>query len=109
MAERTRLPILCPQDYRGCGEMVVAPCTRCTSGWDRSAMRCTITTGAEGMPTMAAPPCPIAERCQHARQAAPELCEVQRSGQVCESALRFAGWTEDQIDGCDFAFNADYL
>ena len=102
------LKVLCPQEYAGSGEMVVVPCTRCGSGWDLHLKRCTITTGAENMPQVADPPaCPIVVTCQHGIQAAPGACAVRLTGQVCESALRYAGADQDLIDR--LGFNADYL
>lgn len=107
-----RLPVLCPQEYAGVADMRAVPCNRCTSGWNKETKRCDITTGAEGfdpVPAAEIPACPIAERCQHQLQMAPEPCFVRRSGQVCESAFIADGMSPEEAARHPLAFNAQLL
>lgn len=73
--------------------MKVTPCTRCITGWNKTAKRCEIYAGVEHLPLVKEediPSCPIADRCQHQlQQSAP--CVVRARGLVCESALDFVG------------------
>lgn len=89
-------------------DMHVVECNRCSVGWDKRERRCTVYIGSEHLPTVAdAPDCPIADRCQHAIQAAHGLCDVRRAGLVCESALVFAGTANAQEH--PLAFNANFV
>ena len=106
----TKLPVLCPQEYSASPVgMRVTTCSRCPTGWNKTAHRCEISTGAEALPiTQSIPDCPIAHRCQHQLQSS-EPCTVRARGFVCESALLFAGLSEAEIEQRTDAFNADYL
>jgi hypothetical protein len=87
--------------------MQVTPCTRCTSGWDKAAGRCTVEVGVEHLPDEPeAPTCPIQDRCQHQVQASPDPCIVRRKGMICESALIYAGMPEDEARGHPLGFSA---
>jgi len=89
---RRRLPVLCPQEYDGV-DMRVTVCNRCSVGWDAISKTCTVTTGAEHLPDVAAaevPECPMSVRCQHQVQSQVP-CLVRRKGLICESALAWAG------------------
>jgi len=104
-----RLPLLCPQTYDGM-TMVVTPCDRCSTGWDRELRRCTVLTGSETFPTVADPPdCPLAERCRHALQSRPAVCDVRRAGFVCESALAYAGLSASEAAGHPLSFHANMM
>lgn len=104
-----KLPVLCPQDYEGVSKMSAVPCDRCKTGWVPKEKRCRIDTGAEHFePAEVVPECPIQDRCQHQIQSS-DPCVVRRSGQVCESALIFAGMSPDDAADHPLAFNAAML
>lgn len=97
---------LCSQEYQDCTTMVVTACDRCTAGWDRKLRRCTIATGAEHLPDeIDVPVCPIQDRCQHQLQSSVP-CLVRRKGLICESALIYAGMSEEEAAEHPLAFNA---
>lgn len=104
---RTRLPLLCPQEYDGI-EMRVVPCTNCSVGWDAKQKRCVVPTGCEHLPIEPnAPECPIQDRCRHQVQLGDEPCAVRARGMICESALAFAGHPNPMEH--PLGFNADIV
>jgi hypothetical protein len=84
-----KLPVICPQEYRGASEMVAVPCTRCCN-WIKHEQRCDIYMGVEHLDPVApadVPDCPAAARCQHQIQALPSPCPVRARGYLCESIV----------------------
>lgn len=86
--------------------MVVTPCTRCTTGWDKKTSSCKVETGVEHMPLeKVVPDCPIQDRCQHQLQSSGP-CVVRARGMVCESALIHDGLTEEEAMAHPLSFHA---
>lgn len=101
---------LCPQLYDGM-EMLVTPCSRCTSGWSKDLRACIVDTGIEHLPLVAdaeVPPCPIQDVCQHQVQSkAP--CAVRARGRICQSALKWAGMSETESFDHPLSFHASFV
>ena len=101
---------LCPQEYDGM-EMRVTPCSRCSVGWDSQGRVCTIGTGAEHLPLVAnneVPGCPMQDQCQHQVQNS-SPCAVRARGMICQSALKWAGMSEDESFDHPLSFHASFV
>jgi hypothetical protein len=101
---------MCPQEYAG-SEMRAVKCTKCTSGWSKSQRACIVPTGAEHLPLVRAenvPSCPMQALCQHQVQTA-EPCAVRARGMICQSALKWAGMSEEESLDHPLAFHASYV
>lgn len=86
--------------------MVVVGCSRCEY-WEGT--RCSVNTGAEHLPDVAAteiPACPLETRCQHQLQASPLPCVIRSKGMVCESALVHAGMSRSKAMDHPLSFHA---
>ncbi len=89
--------------------MRATPCIACPSGWNRKTKKCTVPTGAEHFPLVAAaeiPTCPIQDRCQHQVQRGVEPCPVRARGLICESAFTATGMDPSEAFNHPLAFNA---
>ena len=106
---------LCPQNYDGRLRMVASPCDGARCGnWAPGQARCTVATGAESLPAVAAeawPSCPLQAHCQHHLQSARDVagtCTVRRAGLVCVSALATL-MPYPKAEAHDLAYHGDFI
>jgi hypothetical protein len=101
---------LCPQQYDGM-KMLAVRCGRCSVGWNKRLRACTVETGAEHLPLVSAsevPDCPIQGQCQHQVQSQ-SPCAVRARGMICQSALKWAGMSEDESFDHPLSFHASLV